>query len=193
MILSFLEDCLVKESKHSDGKSFIKLLKQYSLACKFAQQHNLKLPEKLLKNLANQNQWLLFLTFIQQENYSLEQVKRLTLHFRNLTCLEHLSHSVNNDTVIYSKKELLMKERDSRKSFLSRIGVRQKVEMHSDSSSTSSTLDVETDVFDTKTNLLQVLIKCHNSSDPPKALLQACEQYRNPVLAIFAASYEVRF
>lgn len=100
-----------------------------------------------------------------------------------------------------------MRDRDSRKAFLSRIGVRASLEnitwsgsMNSSfysrssygSSSGSSGSDfLEIDISNTKTTLLQVLIKSHNSRDPPRALLQACQLYRCPLLAIVATSYEV--
>lgn len=101
-----------------------------------------------------------------------------------------------------------MRDRDSRKAFLSRIGVRASLEnlsmtdsmnssMQSRSSygSTNSSIGsdfLEIDISNMKTTLLQVLIKSHNSRDPPRALLQACQLYRCPLLAILATSYEVK-
>lgn len=99
-----------------------------------------------------------------------------------------------------------MRERDSRKAFLSRIGVRASLENITMSDSMTSSLYsrssygstgsstgsefLEIDISNTKTTLLQVLIKSHNSRDPPRALLQACQLYRCPLLAILATSYE---
>jgi hypothetical protein len=99
----------------------------------------------------------------------------------------------------------LIRERDSRKYLLSKVGVRKNVEIvaqhssHSlksqssfESGESSSSSDLfEIDVSNIKATLLQTLIRCHNSTDPPKALLQASQLYRNPLLAIFATSYEV--
>lgn len=101
-----------------------------------------------------------------------------------------------------------MRDRDSRKAFLSRIGVRASLENLSMTDSMNSSMQsrssygstnsstgsdfLEIDISNMKTTLLQVLIKSHNSRDPPRALLQACQLYRCPLLAILATSYEVK-
>lgn len=216
IISNHLEQCMEKRfndtitKREMSDEELVELLKEFSIECKFCKLHNLKLPEKLLINLAKNDMWLPFLLCVQQYDYPSEQVKRLTFNFSNTTYLEHINHSIMYDTVIHAKKEMLMKERDSRTSFLSRIGVRQKDGYSSSSDGMCSSISssnslgsngsgnsysdlLEGERFDSnfKTNLLQIIITCHNSSDPPKALLQACEQYKNPLLAILAASYEV--
>lgn len=216
IIMNQLEQCMetklweIVATQELSDTQLVELLKGFSIGCQFCRMHNLKLPEKLLISLAKKDMWLPFILCVQQYDYPSEQVKKLTLNFSNSTYLEHINHSIVYDTVIHAKKEMLMKERDSRTSFLSRIGVRQKDGYSSSSDGMCSSISssnslgsngsvnsysdlLENEKFDSnyKTNLLQVIIYCHNSSDPPKALLQACEQYKNPLLAVLAASYEV--
>lgn len=187
-----------------------------------------------LRICAQSNLWLPFMILAQLHNYPSEQIKNLVHAFKSPTLLEHILHSVVNDFQVskyqnkkgfvvcltddhlcFNKLSLLqlddqnlMRDRDSRKAYLSRIGVRTSLEninmtdsmcssIYSRSScgstnSSSGSDFLEIDLLNTKTTLLQVLIKSHNSRDPPRALLQACQLYRCPLLAILATSYEVR-
>lgn len=216
--LKQLED-LVKALKFADrsrkgnnllnGYQLVGIFKEHEVVLSFARIHNLKYPEMILKFLARQKMWLPFLLYVQLNNYSVNQVKKLIQSFKDYNLLEHISHSIVNDVAIDEQKEMYMKDRDSRKHFLSRIGVRQKIDsagnvadnvgssiISTSSSGSGTSLSSYTDFFendmlDFRPNLLQVLIRCHNSSDPPKSLLHASQYYNNPVFAVLAASYEV--
>lgn len=207
-ILSILEPIIVKEiefDRFSDGSYLIEAIKLYDIAVNFTIFYDLKLPEMFLKSCATMNMWLPFFIFAQLKNYPTEQIKPILQSFKNPNLLEHINHSVVHDIQI-DDQNVLMRERDSRNYFLSRIGVRKSLEAlnQSDSiysitsqssygsnSSSGGSDFLEIDISNTKATLLQTLIRCHNSTDPPRALLQACQLYKNPLLAIFATSYEV--
>ncbi|XP_066152206.1 spatacsin isoform X2 [Euwallacea fornicatus] len=199
-IVKFIDFTTLKES----GSNFIKAVNTYEIAIKFSRMHNLPLPESFLRNLSQQNLWFPFLLYAEMKNYPVIQIKELCSHFKNPSLREHIIHSVMHDIHI-EKPNLLMKERDSRKYLLSKLGVRRSLDSlggkagstKSSSSRSSGSLEssggsefLEIDISNTKATLLQTLIRCHNSTDPPKALLQACQLYRYPLLAILATSYE---
>ncbi|XP_066259564.1 spatacsin isoform X2 [Euwallacea similis] len=198
-IVKFINFTTLKES----GSEFIKAVNTYEIAIKFSRMHNLPLPESFLRNLSQHNLWLPFLLYAEMKNYPVMQIKELCSHFKNPSLREHIVHSVMHDIHI-EKPNVLMKERDSRKYLLSKLGVRRSLDsLGAKAGSTKSrimssgSLDVsggseflEIDISNTKATLLQTLIRCHNSTDPPKALLQACQLYRYPLLAILATSYE---
>ncbi|XP_057655737.1 spatacsin [Diorhabda carinulata] len=205
-ILSILEPIVMKEIDFDNllnGSYFIKAVNIYDIVVNFTICYDLKLPEMFLKACGANNMWLPFLVFAQMKNYPAEQIKPLVQSFRNPNMLEHLHHSVVHDINI--EHNVLMGERDSRNHYLSRIGVRKSLEnlnqggsiysapsrsSYGSSSSSGGSDFLEIDVSNTKATLLQTLIRCHSSTDPPRALLQACQLYKNPVLAIFATSYE---
>ncbi|KAJ8963130.1 hypothetical protein NQ318_018595 [Aromia moschata] len=139
------------------------------------------------------------------KNYPVEQVKISLQSLKNPNLLEHINHSVVHDIQV-EERNVLMRERDLRTSFFFKLGVHRsadslnqgdsarssmtsKTSFDSNSSSAGSDF-LEIDISNTKATLLQTLIRCHNSTDPPRALLQACQLYRNPLLAILATSYE---
>ncbi|KAF5297886.1 hypothetical protein FQA39_LY11871 [Lamprigera yunnana] len=189
--------CLTHDTLAMD---VVEEIKKQEIAIKLSQLHNIKLPEVFLKYCAELNLWLPFLIYIQIYNYPLGQVQRLVQCFQNCVITEHLYHSFTHEIQIDTQKELLM--RDSRTFYLSRIGVRKNVDASSDSlyssassygstgsSSTGSDL-IDGESFDIETDFLRTLIRCHNSIDPPKALLQACYIYKCPIFAVLATSYE---
>ncbi|KAL3286720.1 hypothetical protein HHI36_001215 [Cryptolaemus montrouzieri] len=182
------------------GKHFIEAKNKYEPVVIFSRENNIKLPEEFLRNCAVKNDWLFFMIFAQIQNYPVDQIKEVLQCFKNPFYLEHTLHCVTYDIQL-EEENVLMRGRDSRKAFLSRIGVRQSTdplnpsESRSAKSQSSYTLSdssdiLEVDILNTKATLLQTLIRCHNSADPPRALLQACQLYRNPLLAILATSYE---
>lgn len=211
VIQTLLDENLVKFIDFSDmmssGNEFVKAVKTYDVVVKFSRLHNLPLPESFLRHLTQHNLWFPFLLYAQIKNYPVEQIKQICSNFKNPNLREHIVHSVLHDIQV-DATNVLMKQRDSRQYFLSKIGVRRTISqaagatgsfkststqsrsMESNISSSGSEL-LEIDISNTKATLLQTLIRCHNSTDPPKALLQASQLYRNPLLAILATSYEV--
>ncbi|CAH2009110.1 unnamed protein product [Acanthoscelides obtectus] len=206
-ILNSLEECILEKInfEFTNGAAFVDAIKTYNIVVKFATCYNLKLPEMFLTACASNNWWLSFLTFAQLNNYPIEQIKLAVQSFRNANLLEHVSHSVMHDIHV-DDQSILMRERDSRKYLLSKIGLRKSIDSlnqsesysgvtshssHGSTNSSSAGSDLlEIDISNTKATLLQTLIRCHNSTDPPRALLQACQLYKNPLLAVFATSYE---
>ncbi|KAJ8924490.1 hypothetical protein NQ315_007287 [Exocentrus adspersus] len=206
-VLRLLENKIVESidfESFSNPDVFIEALKFHDIAVRFALCYDLKLPDLFLKQCASHGMWLPLLVLAQMWNYPIEQVKTALQPLKNPNLLEHISHSVQHDIQV-DDQSVLMRERDSRSSFLSRIGVQKSVDTlqsdlgvsslasqvsgGSNASSMGSDL-LEIDVSNTKTTLAQTLIRCHNSTDPPRALLQACQLYRNPLLAVLATSYE---
>lgn len=202
-VLQVLEMELLKKCTLIEGYSnekFVGEIKRHKVSIDFAQMHDLALPELFLQLCANQNLWLPFIAYVHIYNYSLAQVQRLVQFFEDATLTEHIFHGLSFDIQASDQNTA----RDTRSYYLSRIGVRKSLDgadmMNTSSSSfgsscsssaSSETLDIEHPDF--KTDLLKTLIKCHNSIDPPKALLQASSIYKNPIFAVLATSYEVSF
>ncbi|CAG9762324.1 unnamed protein product [Ceutorhynchus assimilis] len=211
VVQTFLDENIIKFidfTKILHGSEFIKAIRLYDIVIKFSLLYSLPLPESFLRHLAQNNLWLPFLIYAQIKNYPIDDIKKMCSHFKNPNILEHVVHSVLNDIQV-DETNVLMKQRDVRKHWLSRIGVRGSMEsslVASGSLRSRSTLSggsfddgnisssgselLEIDITNTKATLLQTLIRCHNSCDPPRALLQACQLYRTPLLAILATSYE---
>lgn len=208
-ILNLLESKIINTidfEEISNPRSFIEAVKFYDIVIRFAVHYSLKLPEIFLKQCASHNMWLPFLILAQIRNYPIEQIKATLQSLKNPNLLEHINHSVIHDIQV-DERNILMRERDSRSSFLSRVGVHKSVDSLAQSESIHSSItsqtsygsnsssmgsdSLEIDILNTKATLAQTLIRCHNSTDPPRALLQACQLYRNPLLAILATSYEV--
>ncbi|KAK5649024.1 hypothetical protein RI129_003916 [Pyrocoelia pectoralis] len=202
-VLDVLEDILMRTCSLSSNYSTVELvdeIKKHEIVVKLSELHSFKLPERFLKYCAGRNFWFPFLIFIQTYNYPLAQVQKLFREFQSVFLAQHLYHGLSNEIQIDSQKELLM--RDSRNFYLSRIGVRKHVDVSSDSmyssassygstgSSSASSDFFDGEPLDFETDILHVLIKCHNSVDPPKALLQTCFVYKCPIFAVLATSYE---
>lgn len=184
------------------GQQLIEAFKIYEITIQFSKITNTKLPELFLKSCASRNLWLPFLLMAQTQDYPLDQIKLLIQFFKSPNMLEHLIHGVVNDMQV-EEKNISIKE--SRKSLMFKVGLHKNMDILNqyasisgksqssfESGGSSGSSDFfEIDISNIKATLLQTLIRCHNSTDPPKALLQACQLYRNPLLAIFATSYEV--
>ncbi|XP_030752680.1 LOW QUALITY PROTEIN: spatacsin [Sitophilus oryzae] len=210
LIQALLDETIVENIDFTkmtvSGKEFVQASKLYEIVIKFSDLHQLPLPDLFLTNLSQHNLWYPFLLYAQMKNYPVDQIKTLCSNFKNPSLLEHIVHSVMHDIKV-NEANVLMGERDSRSYFLSKLGVRKMLEAVSEKDSLYSRStysgasfesnlssfesdNLEIDITNTKVTLLQILIRCHNSTDPPKALLQACYFYKNPLLAILATSYE---
>ncbi|XP_025830251.1 uncharacterized protein LOC112904435 [Agrilus planipennis] len=194
--------------------NFVDILKKYKVLINFAKYHETKYPEQILVKLAENNHWLAFLIFVQYFNYPENQISKVCVKFKNTALSEHLQHALFNDIKVEESKTSLMRERNSRNFFLSRIGVRKTIDnciapvdqgyssisfMSQTSSAESSSGSSSISEYETEMthqgeqiDLLKVLVKCHNSTDPPKMLLHSCYLFKCPLLAIFATSYEIK-
>ncbi|XP_076267457.1 spatacsin isoform X2 [Rhynchophorus ferrugineus] len=186
------------------AEEFIKACKRYEIVVQFSVLRQLPLPDLFLSNLAQNNMWFQFLLYSEMKNYPMEQVKPLCANFKNPSLLEHIVHSVVHDIDVKESSDLV-KRRNSKSYMLFKRGMkrmfsREKLPENDfdrsgrenvDSNFTSFDLDqLEIDISNTKATLLQTLIRCHNSADPPKAFLQASYFYRSPLLSILATIYE---
>lgn len=207
IVADILETTVMKTIQSLDvRKNLIDIIKKYEIMIKFCTLHGLSLPEQLLHLFAVNNLWLPFLIYAQIHSYPLQQIRKLVQNFKNPNLLEHVNHSVLHNIDL----DTFMGKRNTRTSLYAKLGVHHSHKkataneetMHTStsslsshesvSSSSSESLDPsDADVLDMKATLLQTLIRCHNSADPPKAFLQAAQLYRNPLLAVLATSYEV--
>lgn len=207
VIAGILENTIITSIQPIDvHKDLIEIFKKHDILIKFCTLHGLNLPERLLHWFAVNNLWLPFLICAQIYNYPLHQIRQTVQNFKNPHLLEHINHSVLHNIDI----DALTGKRNTRQSLYSKLGVRQHQKksedamgtstsslssydsMCSNNSSSDSWDPAESDILDMKATLLQALLRCHNSADPPKGLLQAAQHYRNPLLAVLATSYEVR-
>lgn len=207
IISDILENVIIDSIKSLDAhKDFIDILKKYEIVIRFCRLHGLTLPERLLHLFAVNNLWLQFLIYAQINNYPLHQIRLLVQNFKNPHLLEHIGHSVLHNIDV----DALMGKRNTRQSLYSKLGVRKNpkksslgeesmktstssLSSYDSTCSSSDSMDTtESELLDMKATLLQTLLRCHNSTDPPKALLQAAQLYRNPLLAVLATSYEVK-
>ncbi|KAI4467372.1 hypothetical protein MML48_2g00012489 [Holotrichia oblita] len=203
-IYTLLEKSVV-ENMHLDlnssGSDFTNALESYSIVTRFSVLHKLQMPELFLKFCAKNDLWLPFLIYIQIYNYPVDVISKLLQNFTSRSITEHISHAVTHDIQLEEIRNQLIGERDSRKYFLSRLGVRltdssgasSDMSSHSSYGSMANSISsdfLESETLDYQTDLLEVLIKCHNSVDPPKALLFAARYYKSPLLAVLANSYE---
>ncbi|EFA05905.1 spatacsin [Tribolium castaneum] len=204
VVQNVLEKTLIESIESNPfltGSQLLQALKLYEITVQFSKITNIKLPELFFKSCASRNLWLPFLLLAQIHDYPLDQIKLLIQLFKSPNMLEHLTHGVVNDIQVEEKNVSI---RDSRKSLMLKVGLHKNLDILNqyasisgksqsslESGGSSSSSDFyEIDVSNIKATLLQTLIRCHNSTDPPKALLQACQLYRNPLLAVFATSYE---
>lgn len=204
-ILSLLEASIIDNIQldtNTSGDDLIGILKSYDIVVRFSALHKLQLPELFLKACAARDLWLPFLIYVQIYNYPVEISHRLVQTFNSKSIIEHMGHAMLHDIHIDEARNQLMGERDSRKYFLSKLGVRltdssgssSDMSSHSSYGSMANSIGsdfLESESLDYQTDLLEVLIRCHNSADPPRALLYASRHYRSPLLAVLANSYEV--
>ncbi|KAK9871905.1 hypothetical protein WA026_015154 [Henosepilachna vigintioctopunctata] len=202
-IQNTLESLIIDNIKFGfeTAKDFIDAKNKYDLVIKFSWENDMKLPLGFLKNCAIQNDWFYFMVFAQIYKYYSNEIREAAQSFKNPFYLEHILHCITYDIQI-DEENALKADVDYREAEHSRVEAicdnftlkHNKLKsitkgQYSHSSQDDSSDSMET-YFNNKTTLLQTLIRCHNSTDPPKALLQACKMYRYPLLAIFATCYE---
>ncbi|KAG7198542.1 hypothetical protein KM043_005909 [Ampulex compressa] len=188
-------------------EQFIEALKTWDIIVRFARIHNYPLPESLLKFLANKNHWFEFVLVSHIFSYPSEQVLENAKHFENANMREHLLTCLNNSELGKSSaglpSERKIKSRNARQTLYYKIGVKQNESPTSGSSLSStdtsssgsymSTLDhmpVAYNNYSTEDDLWLIILKCHQSQDPPGALINASRQTLSPILTILATCYE---
>lgn len=187
LILRDLEFAVMKtiNEKFCLKECFAEAIRKYEIAVKFAQLHNLSLPQDLPIYFANNDLWLEFLIFVQIYNYPFHQVQHMLQNFKTVNLLEHVNHSVLLSMASNSQNEIVTYKTDE-------VKTQEMEELQSTKEALTECCDgLEKELPDMKATLLQILIRCHDSYDPPKALLQASQLYRNPLLAVLATTYEV--
>ncbi|PBC28068.1 Spatacsin [Apis cerana cerana] len=206
-VMAYLESSFQKnfvESLINDSQQFINILKIWDVIVRFARMHNFSLPISLLKFLANQNYWFEFVLVCQIFNYSLNQVLENTKHFEDTILREHLLTCLCNvqlmksQLAVYSEQKI--KSRDVRQSLYYKIGVKQNESIYgspelTDSASTSESHDmyeytISDNICSPDDDLWLIILKCHQSPDPPGALINSSRLTLRPFLAVLATCYE---
>lgn len=109
--------------------------------------------------------------------YSFRQIMENAKEFENASMREHLLLALSNSHILTS---------NSHHNHLPRVKSR---ELFS-SPTRQSVADPSTNM--NESDLWLIILKCHQSQDPPGALLNASQSTKSPVLTVLAACYEVR-
>ncbi|XP_024937810.1 spatacsin isoform X2 [Cephus cinctus] len=210
-ILSYLElsyhSCL-NMNIMNDATKFVESLKIWDVIVRFAKLHDTSLPVTLLQFLAKNNFWFEYILvghiFAYPEDQVLENVKQ----FENANLWEHLLTCLNNSQLLKpnapNRNTQKLKLRDSRQLLYSKIGLKQHDSPGSSTSSvstdTSSSLESYTGNFENfisnydnfifPNDLWLIILKCHQSQDPPGSLLNAARLNYSPILTVLATCYE---
>ncbi|XP_076620109.1 spatacsin isoform X1 [Colletes latitarsis] len=206
-LMSYLENSFQKNlNEHliEDSKQFINVLKTWDVIVRFAKIHNYFLPTSLLKFLAKQNHWFEFILVCQIFSYPLDQVLKNTKHFEDAIIRDHLLTCLNNTQFLKSQSVIhgdqKIKSRDVRQSLYYKIGVNQSEFPTSGShtSTDSGSIDscsiyeypINDSICSLNDDLWLIILKCHQSPDPPGALINASQLTSRPFLAVLATCYE---
>ncbi|XP_076176182.1 spatacsin isoform X3 [Ptiloglossa arizonensis] len=202
-VMSYLENSFQKnltEDLVENSQQFIIVLKLWDVLVRFAKAHNYSLPVSLLQFLANQNHWFEFILVCQIFAYPLSQVLESTKHFKDAIVREHLLTCLSNtklsklQSAIHDDQKI--KSRDARQS----LNYKQasSVSGSSTSSDSPSTSDsgsickypVNDGICSPNDDLWLIILKCHQSPDPPGALINASRLTSRPFLTVLATCYE---
>lgn len=207
-IMSYLENTFQRnfsENLVEDSQEFVNILKTWDVIVRFTKAHNISLPASLLKLLASQNHWFEFVLVCHIFAYPLNQVLENTKHFEDVIIREHLLTCLNNtqltksQSAVYSGQKI--RSRDVRQSLYYKIGVKQSgspisgspvsadTASMSDSCSTSE-YPINDGVCSLNDDLWSIILKCHQSPDPPGALINASRLTSRPFLTVLATCYE---
>ncbi|XP_031835040.1 spatacsin isoform X2 [Nomia melanderi] len=207
-VMSYLENSFkknIRENLVENSQQFVNILKIWDVIVRFAKIHNFSLPTCLLKSLARQNQWFEFLLVCQTFSYPLNQVLDNAKYFEDMIIKEHLLTCLNNAQLIKSQSAIhsdqKIKSRDVRQSLYYKIGVKQSGSAISgsltstDSTSTSDSCStyeypIHDSVCTLDDDLWLIILKCHQSPDPPGALINASYLTSRSFLTVLATCYE---
>ncbi|XP_074094881.1 spatacsin [Cotesia typhae] len=205
IITNYLEDSFKNEciTSMSNVSEFISALKSWDFIVQFSCIHNTKFPSLFLKYLAKNNFWFEFVLVGHIFGYPLEQIFDKAELFKNKNIREHLLISLNNSHLLaetYSRVNLpLIKLPDTRQLNLSRMSRKND----------QSSPVVKTNPNDTEElpnvfkyfplnqinssynkDLWLTILKCHQSQDPPGALLKSSRDCKSSIPIVLAACYE---
>ncbi|KAF3424657.1 hypothetical protein E2986_01902 [Frieseomelitta varia] len=207
-VISYLESSFqtnCTENLINNSQQFIKILKIWDIIVRFAKAHNFPLPISLLKFLASQNHWFEFVLVCHIFNYPLNQVLENTKYFEDTVLREHLLTCLCNIQLTKSQlaahSEQKIKSRDVRQSLYYKIGVKQSgsptydSSISADSASTSDSHSVgdyivNDNICSLDDDLWLIILKCHQSPDPPGALINSSRLTSRPFLTVLASCYE---
>ncbi|CAL1689224.1 unnamed protein product [Lasius platythorax] len=178
-----------------DNELFVEALKTWDIIVRFAQVHDCVLPDMLLKYLANHDLWFEFVAVSHIFAYPTNQVLENAKLFNNMSVREHLLMCFSNSKLSKSEPCNEQKSRDARQSRRRKVGVKE----NESPTSSLSVSETDTDTADIEhifnptssdNDLWLIILNCHQSQDPPRALINAARSNFMPILAILATCYE---
>ncbi|XP_018364335.1 PREDICTED: spatacsin isoform X1 [Trachymyrmex cornetzi] len=203
-VMLYLEQSFQKYlvDKTFDNAQFVETLKTWDIIVRFARVHNCVLPEILLKYLVDHDLWFEFVAVCDIFSYPKAQVLENTKLFNNASIREHLLTCLSNDKLSksepYNEKTKSQDPRQSSSRQHKKVGTKE----NKSPKSTSATSEIETDTISAKdvfnnctstssdNNLWLTILNCHQSQDPPRALINASRSNLRPLLTVLATCYE---
>ncbi|XP_014213188.1 spatacsin [Copidosoma floridanum] len=208
LVLSYLErsfDSHLNAETIEDKDRFFQALRTWDLVVRFAGAHNTSLPTSLLKFLARHDCWFEFVLVGQIFAYPAHQMIDCAQFFDNASLREHLLLALSNSRLGNSSSECqnsredkvlkkaarptLSNEISGERGRLSRPSLPQLFDPSTKQSGTTNP-SLITDDSALADDLWLVILKCHDSPDPPGALLKASQTYKSPILTVLATFYE---
>ncbi|XP_078044398.1 LOW QUALITY PROTEIN: spatacsin [Augochlora pura] len=207
-VISYFEDSFredVSVTSIEDSQQFVHVLKIWDIIVRFARSHGSTLPTSFIKFLANHDHWFEFLLVCQIFSYPMDQVLDNVKYFEDAIIREHLLTCLTNprltkvQSAVHTDQKI--KSRDVRQPLYHKIGVKQSESSNSDSSAStdsSSTSDscspyeytINDSVCTSDDDLWLTILKCHQSPDPPGALISASLLTLKPFFTVLATCYE---
>ncbi|XP_076375987.1 spatacsin isoform X2 [Megalopta genalis] len=201
-VILYFENCFhkdISETSVEDSQQFINMLKVWDIIVRFARSHSFTLPTSFIKFLASQNHWFEFLLVCQTFSYPMDQVLDNAKYFEDAIIREHLLTCLNNprltkvQSAIHTDQKV--KSRDVRQSLYHKESCISGSSASIDSSSTSDSCStyeytINDSVFTLDDDLWLIILKCHQSPDPPGALISASLLTLKPFLTVLATCYE---
>ncbi|XP_011500198.1 PREDICTED: spatacsin [Ceratosolen solmsi marchali] len=206
LVLSYLErsfhSCL-NTKMIKDSNEFIDALCTWDVIVRFAKIHNASLPISLLKFLASIDAWFEFVLVGHIFSYPIHQMLQCVQNFESIALREHLLLSLNNnqllDKHLFNENENVkdngIEENDSfqeLKDQVKDVAVRQSASQpfSNDNKQNSTIPNSFTNADSCIDDLWMIILKCHQSQDPPGALLKASKTFKSPILTVLATCYE---
>ncbi|KAK0162920.1 hypothetical protein PV327_006649 [Microctonus hyperodae] len=210
-IMTHLEDSFYNEFPNAslnDVSNFVSALKSWYFIICFAIIHNTILPSKFLKYFATNNMWLEFVLTANIFKYPLEQVLDNVLQFKDKNIREHLLISLTNSQLLASNFLCNSNQKLSLREGKQFTLPKMKQKSNADSANAPPTCAREiNEIGELITNpsdyfplnqttspfnhdLWLIILKCHQSQDPPGALIKVSRQFKSSIFIVLAACYE---